>query len=1506
MKVSFIGDSLMAKQKISFIIIAFLLVASTGANLGISMGMEAEESIQQDITTPIDEGLPDVPTWIIGTSWTYEQETWYNSTEGNVHWVRLEENVTHTVSAIEYVDIEGVMTPIYRVTKTGEVLEGNGQVQAPLGTAPFEIEEGYYEGYILYRMDDLGVLEEYQYRDMTGTVELFVNNFELTMSRTIVHEPNVEDYDFPLTTERHFWANNTVNTMGFNHVIAGWSVNNNETIDEITHLNRTVHVSEDIVPITVGSNTFDTFEVIENMTGDDEGTKVRYYNDNIQNYVKENANYLDTDWYRVLGSYYIPDNPNSLSVEPSYSFIGETVSISGSFPEHPLEEFNISIPMAGISQQVEADDSGNFTLDIETPDAEDNTPSPGVLSSLGIVAMFPGSSESYQAVTLTILPEPDHIIIEPAEKIVIGGDSVTYSAIAYDAQGIPLMDVTEDTFWSIDEGAGGEWDQETYTAENPGDWTVTGTFINGNNTLVDTAELTVTSPGYIEIEPQTKELIGGEMVEYTAKVFDGEGTEIGDVTEDTVWSIDPGAGGSWDNNVYTSENQGVWTVVGNYTYDGVSYLDDAEITVVEFGFYAIEPVVMDIMSGESVSYSAKIYDSSHEEIKDVTDETNWSIEPDAGGSWDNNVYTSEKTGEWTVTGTYYLGDEEITGTATLMVDLLWDLPTWRIGSYWTYYQMGQASITIEGPEGTIEVEIEELEERLTFTVSSIEYVEIEGVMTPVYNVTIDGDILGGSGEVDAPRFDAEFSIHDGFTEGYILYRMDDLGVLVDYQYQFLEGVAYDLPVIGDADMDVTRVKTDTHIPNVEDYDFPLEPGDQFLANNSVHSEGYNRVEISFVDEIIDFNQTENHTRSVQVSNTLVTANVPAGNFETFKLIQDEVINETEGFQIRYYSSNVQNYVKENVTRLGLQWIRVLEEYNLPVNPNSLSIEPAESFAGENVTIHGSFPEYPNEEVMVSIPMADIQDTANTDDAGNFTLELEVPYAEDNTPALGVLGSLGVVAQVEDSYQVATLTIFDTPDNIAVEPESKAVIPEDIVTYTATLYDESGNVIKDVTDQVNWSIDEAAGGTWDQTMGTYTSENPGDWTVTCEFSYGSGELIDEAYLKVAIPDYIIVEPDGASMVAGDDLEFTATAYDEDDYEIRDVTEDTEWSIQEGAGGSWIDNVYTSQMPGTWNVTGSYTYNETEMSHEVELIVAEPGYIEIEPTGETITAGDSISYISNAYDGLGNHIGDVTEETHWEIETDADGLWDNNVYTAEKAGTWTVFGTYNYEGLELTDNVELTVEHAEEDHILITPESSYIEAGETQAYNTTVYDEFGNEIGEVTEDTNWSIEEEAGGSWVGNVYTSEIAGTWNVTGDYNGLIDNATLHVVPSGADYIVISPENTTVTAGGAQAYTATAYDEGGNEIGDVTAITSWSIEGGAGGDWEANEYTSEFAGEWVVTGNYGGLQNTSILIVEAGSPDPPTRLMETWACAHPHDLGTGQSLQFIPYTSDSSFEKSPV
>ncbi|MFW6305293.1 MAG: hypothetical protein ACOC1V_05905, partial [Candidatus Saliniplasma sp.] len=112
------------------------------------------------------------------------------------------------------------------------------------------------------------------------------------------------------------------------------------------------------------------------------------------------------------------------------------------------------------------------------------------------------------------------------------------------------------------------------------------------------------------------------------------------------------------------------------------------------------------------------------------------------------------------------------------------------------------------------------------------------------------------------------------------------------------------------------------------------------------------------------------------------------------------------------------------------WIKKLTEYNVPDPTNSLDIDPREAKICEEVKVTGEFPNHPNEDITLKIPVGAVPDSqwnTTTDDNGEFSMTIEVPFAKDNTDTLVDFASVGLLAELDDDltneYAVSTLVII---------------------------------------------------------------------------------------------------------------------------------------------------------------------------------------------------------------------------------------------------------------------------------------------------------------------------------------------------------------------------------------------------------------------------------------------------------------------------------------------------
>jgi len=169
------------------------------------------------------------------------------------------------------------------------------------------------------------------------------------------------------------------------------------------------------------------------------------------------------------------------------------------------------------------------------------------------------------------------------------------------------------------------------------------------------------------------------------------------------------------------------------------------------------------------------------------------------------------------------------------------------------------------------------------------------------------------------------------------------------------------------------------------------------------------------------------------------------------------------------------------------------------------------------------------------------------------------------------------------------------------------------------------------------------------------------------------------------------------------------------------------------------------------------------------------------------------------------------------TDSNGQASSTLTLGDKVGTHTV--TANVPG-ESTATFTATATAGSLDHIVVSPDTATITTGNTQAYSAEAFDQYDNNLGDVTDDTTFEIEAGAGGSWAANIYTSENAGTWTVTGTYGGKSDTATLTVSPAASHAVTLTADPINIPADGSSTSTITAIvkDQYGNNITNGTDV----------------------------------------------------------------------------------------
>ena len=249
------------------------------------------------------------------------------------------------------------------------------------------------------------------------------------------------------------------------------------------------------------------------------------------------------------------------------------------------------------------------------------------------------------------------IQVNPQIQTIIAGEVQVFTTTAYDHFGNG-WDSTGSATFTVPERAGGSLSGNRYASANAGIWVITAISLS----LTDTSSLTVThtTPVKIIVAPNSPSIIAGANQAFTATASDTYG-DLWDVSSLAGWTVSSQAGGSWTGNVYKSATAGSWVVTGTY----LAFSDYAYLTVNHASAIAlnVSPQTATITTGYNKASTATASDP-YNNTWDTTNSAVWLIDSGAGGSWQNNIYSSVTAGTWKVS--LIMGT--LTATASLTVN----------------------------------------------------------------------------------------------------------------------------------------------------------------------------------------------------------------------------------------------------------------------------------------------------------------------------------------------------------------------------------------------------------------------------------------------------------------------------------------------------------------------------------------------------------------------------------------------------------------------------------------------------------------------------------------------------------------------------------------------------------------------------------------------------------------------------------------------------------------------
>jgi hypothetical protein len=446
---------------------------------------------------------------------------------------------------------------------------------------------------------------------------------------------------------------------------------------------------------------------------------------------------------------------------------------------------------------------------------------------------------------------------------------------------------------------------------------------------------------------------------------------------------------------------------------------------------------------------------------------------------------------------------------------------------------------------------------------------------------------------------------------------------------------------------------------------------------------------------------------------------------------------------------------------------------------------------------------------------------------------------DFTAGITVNGYTDVIHVSADGFEdYASVNVIAHGDlsYITVDPATAQLAVGGTLQFHAIAHDVYGNTW-DITTSVTWTVN--AGGTinFGGTLGLFKATATGTSTITATLiSAGTIRFVavdpsgtaTVTVIEHGALDHIIVTPDGVTLPIHATQQYTATAYDSLG-NWWNITNEVAWT----AGGGTIDanGLYTAVTPGV-----GYTVTATEGAIHGSVLVNVIAHgnlvtITINPFSANVPVTQTQQYIATGNDTFGN-TWDITTSSNWSVSGGGNIGLNTGLFTAGTVagGPYTVTATWG----AVSGTAAVTVVAGALNHINVSPTTATVAVhGGIQLYIAQGYDIYNNPISGLT--YSWSV---IGGLSVGSIDATGLFSAGNIAGTYPGVImatsglisGSASVTILPGALNHITVSPSNPTVLVTGTQQYTAQAFDQYGNILGEVI---TWSVSNATAGSINA-------------------------------------------------------------------------
>jgi len=439
----------------------------------------------------------------------------------------------------------------------------------------------------------------------------------------------------------------------------------------------------------------------------------------------------------------------------------------------------------------------------------------------------------------------------------------------------------------------------------------------------------------------------------------------------------------------------------------------------------------------------------------------------------------------------------------------------------------------------------------------------------------------------------------------------------------------------------------------------------------------------------------------------------------------------------------------------------------------------------------------------------------------------------------------------------TVTLLPPPEIVAHAPESPVKDNEGAArTFSITV-----NQPAKVTWLINGTVKQTNESVPAYTPCNYTNESAvaGVWNVSALVENPNGTTMQTWIWKVSRLKRIEVLPSEATLQVGDEMQFNAIAYDQFNETMSGII--FTWSSSNTTVGEVNETGYfIAKSPGETFVNA--TNQSVVGSAHVTVTPGPLARIEVSPSEITLNVGETCQFEAKGYDDYGNEIPGLTFT--WSSSNETVGtVNETGFFTALYPG----FTYVNATNQSVVGSARVNVIYTPEvTTVVVSPSKVTLNITETLQFTATAYDQYGKEMPGV--EFTWSS-------------SNTTVGTVNETGFFTALYPGFTYvnATAPNGVNgtasvtvtytpkvtTIMIEPAEDTIYEGDTQEFTATAYDQIGREMPEITNFT-WSSTNPTVGTvspttGKTTVFTALKAGDTTVIASAAGVSNTSVVHV---------------------------------------------